>query len=440
VTRGRAAVLVLVLSFGALPALAQPAAQASGTTARPASSSGWRARGIAAFDTVWRTINETHFDPSFGGLDWGAVGRELRDRVEAATSPAEQRGIIADLLSRLEQSHFALLTGSGSEVVWRGPAEPPIDVRVKSGSLIVTRVRDARAGLRPGDGIRSIDGVALSAVLAGDGQDAPVDELLAWRRASAALSGNAGTTVHLEVAGPDGTIRDVNLVRRLPPGEIVRLGNLPPIRAFLETESRRTAGGRTVGIIRFNVWMASLADSFADAIDAFRSADGLVIDLRGNPGGLAEMMRGIAGHLIDEPALLGRMRMRDLTLEFRVNPRRSTRDGRSVQPYAGPVAILVDELTASTSECFAGGLQALGRARIFGRRTAGQALPASTTRLENGDVLLYAVGDFVTGAGQRIEGVGVLPDEDVPLDPLRLAAGFDAETAAMVWMDQRSTK
>src|SRR5690606_14714730 len=93
VTRGRAAVLVLVLSFGALPALAQPAAQASGTTARPASSSGWRARGIAAFDTVWRTINETHFDPSFGGLDWGAVGRELRDRVEAATSPAEQRGI-----------------------------------------------------------------------------------------------------------------------------------------------------------------------------------------------------------------------------------------------------------------------------------------------------------------------------------------------------------
>ncbi len=49
-----------------------------------------------------------------------------------------------------------------------------------------------------------------------------------------------------------------------------------------------------------------------------------------------------------------------------------------VEPFAGPVAILVDELTGSTSETFAGALQSLGRARIFGRPTMGQALPALT--------------------------------------------------------------
>src|SRR6185436_9633416 len=102
-----------------------------------------------------------------------------------------------------------------------------------------------------------------------------------------------------------------------------------------------------------------------------RQADGIVIDLRGNPGGLADMIRGIAGHFLSTPELLGRVHMRGVELEFRANPRRSTADGRRVEPFAGPLAILVDELTASASECFAGGLQSLGRARVFGTRTMG---------------------------------------------------------------------
>ena len=105
------------------------------------------------------------------------------------------------------------------------------------------------------------------------------------------------------------------------------------------------------------------------------------------------------------------MHMRDAVLEFRANPRRSTTDGRSVEPFRGPLAILVDELTASASECFAGGLQDLGRARIFGTQTMGQALPAATRPLSNGDVLMYAIGDFVTSKGRPLEGQGVVPDE-----------------------------
>jgi carboxyl-terminal processing protease len=130
------------------------------------------------------------------------------------------------------------------------------------------------------------------------------------------------------------------------------------------------------------------------------------------------------------------MRMRGLDLEFRANPRRSTTDGRTVRPYAGPVAVLVDELSASASECFAGGLQALGRARVFGVTSSGQALPAATQQLANGDVLLYAVGDFVTPNGRRLEGAGVVPDEVVPVTAEALAAGRDAEAAALAWIER----
>jgi len=192
-----------------------------------------------------------------------------------------------------------------------------------------------------------------------------------------------------------------------------------------------------VGFIGFNVWMTAIDAPIADAVDRFRQADGLVIDLRGNPGGLTTMLSGLAGHFIADPdVVLGRMRTREATLEFRVNPRNATPDGRRVRPYAGPVAVLVDELTGSASECFAGALQDLGRARIFGRQTRGEALPALTRRLANGDVLVYAVGDFVTPTGRTLEGEGVIPDEVVPLSGAALAAGRDESLeAALRWLE-----
>jgi len=104
------------------------------------------------------------------------------------------------------------------------------------------------------------------------------------------------------------------------------------------------------------------------------------------------------------------------------------------------VAVLVDELTASASECFAGGLQSLGRARIFGRTTMGQALPAATHRLPNGDVLMHVLGDFVTPDGTRLEGRGVIPDEIVPLSLDGLRSGTDAVLdAALAWIDRNVT-
>lgn len=217
------------------------------------------------------------------------------------------------------------------------------------------------------------------------------------------------------------------------PGDVlVTLGNLPPMPVRTDVRELTSPRGRRVGFIGFNVWMTAIDAPVAAGIDRFRSADGLVIDLRGNPGGLAVMMSGIAGHLLAEPVLLGRMQTRHARLEFRANPRLATPDGRRVPPYTGKVAILVDEGTGSTSECFAGALQDLGRARVFGRPTMGEALPALTKRLASGDVLMYVIGNFVTAAGRALEGEGIVPDEVVPLP----VPGRDqALEAALRWLD-----
>ena len=209
----------------------------------------------------------------------------------------------------------------------------------------------------------------------------------------------------------------------------------------LETEVRRTPAGRSAGVIRFNVWMAPIDGLFQKAVDGHRKADGIVIDLRGNPGGLAAMLMGISGHFLNERKSLGVMKTRDSELRFTSNPRLVSAAGERVEPFDGPVAILVDALTGSASECFAGGMQSLGRARVFGQTSMGQALPAVFDKLPNGDVLIHAYGDFVTATGTRLEGRGVVPDEEVPLNRTELLAGRDATLErALQWIDTARTQ
>jgi carboxyl-terminal processing protease len=183
--------------------------------------------------------------------------------------------------------------------------------------------------------------------------------------------------------------------------------------------------------------MAAVDALFQKAVDEFRGADGIIIDLRGNPGGLAAMIMGISGHFLDERKTLGVMKTRENELRFVANPRLVSAAGERVRPYSGPVAILVDAMSGSASECFAGGMQSIGRARVFGQRTMGQALPALFDRMPNGDVLIHAYGDFVTADGTRLEGRGVIPEEVVPLRRADLLAGQDRTLeAALAWIDR----
>ena len=129
--------------------------------------------------------------------------------------------------------------------------------------------------------------------------------------------------------------------------------------------------------------------------------------------------------------------MRDTTLEFNTNPRRVTTSGEITKPYARPLAILVDSRSASTSEVFAGGMQSLKRARIFGEITAGMALPAHAVELPNGDVLLHAIANFTRPDGTVLEGIGVIPDESISIDSAAIAASTSRDPvldAACSWI------
>jgi len=398
------------------------------------------------FDAAWKIVRDTHFDPKMNGVDWDAVRTELRPRAAAAATSGELRAVIREMLGRLGQSHFALLPSSADsprEAPVDGGADPGFEVRLSGRDLLVTSVEPtggaAAAGVKPGWVLRTIDGTAMSTVLAAVDQALPprLLNVEAWRAAENRLRGPSGSVVRLgfDAAGDQPVV--LSVTRQAETGEPATIGNLPTFHVRLESERRPTPAGRPAGIIRFNVWMPAVDARFQQAIDELRDAAGIVLDLRGNPGGLAAMLMGISGHFLEERKPLGVMKTRDAQLNFAANPRLVNARGERVKPFAGPVAILVDAMSGSATECFAGGMQSIGRARVFGQTSMGQALPALFDRLPNGDLMIHAYGDFVTADGTRLEGRGVVPDQPVPLDRQALLAGHDPTLeAALAWIDQ----
>jgi carboxyl-terminal processing protease len=246
---------------------------------------------------------------------------------------------------------------------------------------------------------------------------------------STASRGPVGSSAQVSFRDGEGEMRTFDLERFAPPGTLTQLGRLPALVARVDS---KLVGDR-VGYVRFNLFLVPVVAPFTQAVQGFIDADarGIVIDLRGNPGGVGAMVMGMAGHFIGEPdRSLGRMTTREATLEFKAIPKAPR------QRFAGPVAILVDEMSLSTAELFAGGMQGLGRARVFGRRTGGMALPSIVEDLPNGDRLQFAIADLEGPAGARLEGVGVTPDQEIPLRREDLLAGVDADLeAALEWIN-----
>lgn len=424
------AVLPLAVAI-AIAVMTQPAAQVP--------------QAVETFDEAWRIIRDSHFDKTLNGLDWDALAKELRPKAAAAKTPGELRAVIRDMLGRLGQSHFALLPAtadSATDIPRDLSGTPGFDVRLVGNDLVVTEVDanggGAAAGVRTGWKVQAIDGATVSTLIAElpDSLAPRLRAVEAWRVAHNRLHGPPGSRASVTFDDGTGQSKRVEVERKFEEGEAVTVGNLPTMFVRVRADELKTPAGRPAGVIGFNVWMTAVDPLFQQAVDRFRSSAGIVVDLRGNPGGLAAMMMGLSGHFIDERKTIGVMKTRDNELRFVVNPRRVSARGERVQPFDGPVAILVDSMSGSASECFAGGMQSLGRVRVFGQPTMGQALPALFARLPNGDVLIHAFGDFVTSDGTRLEGRGVIPDEIVPVDPAQLLAGHDRPLeAALAWFD-----
>jgi C-terminal processing protease CtpA/Prc len=186
--------------------------------------------------------------------------------------------------------------------------------------------------------------------------------------------------------------------------------------------------GQDIGYVRFNAFDPALLDRLLAAVDEQSDASGLILDLRGNGGGFFEVRKALLERLVRERVLFCSQEGRRGTDEIYLDP--------SPQGYGGPIVVLVDELSASSTEEVAGGLQAIGRATIVGNRTPGKVLIGEFAQLSTG-TFVYPVAITRLADGTILEGRGVIPDVEIALDRTLLLQGVDSQLEAAIEVIKR---
>ncbi|MBP0458578.1 S41 family peptidase [Streptomyces montanisoli] len=254
--------------------------------------------------------------------------------------------------------------------------------RTADGLLEITRVQRGgpaqRAGVRPGDVLRSVNGRSVTGL--------PVTEVMGMLRGDSPGARRAaapGSAVAL------GTERDGHRASRS-----VRRARLD---APSVSVSDLPGGARRVAVESFT---RGTGDDVRRAVrDAPRGA-GIVLDLRGNGGGLVSEAVKAASAFLDG----------GLVATYSMNGRQHTLYAEHGGDTERPVVVLVDGGTMSAAELLTGALQDRGRAVVVGSRTFGKGSIQMPTTLPDGSVAELTVGHYRTPAGRAVDGRGITPD------------------------------
>ena len=263
---------------------------------------------------------------------------------------------------------------------------------VTRGLRVVSVFEDSpaeRAGLRDGDLIVSVGDTSLR------GKSSA--------QSTALIKGPAGTEVELTYMR-DGRQRRVRLRRERV--------TVPVVESELVER-----GGRKVGHVSLATFSSGAHGEVSDAVERLkeRGAGALVLDLRGNGGGL-----------LNEAVLVSSLFVGDGTIvstKGRSRPERTFEaTGRAIDTKS-PMVVLVDEGSASASEIVTGALKDRERATVVGRRTFGKGVFQEVMQLPNGGALDITVGEYFTpdgrnlGGGGTKKGAGITPDVKALDDP-----------------------
>lgn len=241
----------------------------------------------------------------------------------------------------------------------------------------------AAAGVRPGDEIAVVDGHDTTGL--------PTPDALEL------LRGNAGSAVQLTVRGSGGS-RPLRLTRAEVRSQLVT-SSLTPVATG--------AGDRPVrvGVIRLLEFDARVGDQVRAAAAGLVAggAERLVLDLRGNPGGLVDEALSVVSAFVPAGTTVYSRQGLHLAPRSYVT---------GLEPVAAtlPLTVLVDRDTASAAEIVAGALQDGGRATVSGTTTYGKGVMQQIWPLPAGGGLKLTVAEFLTPAGHRIQLTGIHPD------------------------------
>jgi C-terminal processing protease CtpA/Prc len=389
-----------------------------------------RSRGTAMLRSIKSDIQKHYYDPAFHGVDIEARFKAAEEKIQTATSTGQIFAIIAQALIDLHDSHTFFLPPSRTNRVEYGWVMHMVGdkcyvVAVKPGS-------DAESkGLKPGDEVLTIGGYptardvlweikylfytlrpapGMRVVLRKGGQQQQIDVMASVKQ---------GKRVY-DLTGTDGGNDIWNLIR--------------------ESESEgRLRRHRTVELDdNVLIWKMPEFDLTEDKVDEMidkaRKRKALILDLRGNPGGLVLTLKRLVGDLFDHDVKIADLKGRK---EFKPMVGKSRGD----RGFQGKLVVLVDSESGSAAEILARVVQLEKRGIVMGDRSAGGVMQSESYEHQLGadTVIFYAASitnaDVIMTDGKSLENVGVIPDELVLPSSTDLLNGRDpvlARAAALV--------
>lgn len=331
----------------------------------------------ADFGLFWQALQlvKEHYVDKDALADQDLTYGAIRGMVDALGDTGHSVFLTPEDLAAEREALEGRLTGIGAFLGER--AGRPVIISVISGGPA------ARAGLRAGDIIEAVDGRST--------------ERLRPEQIADQVRGEAGTQVTLTVLHR-GSAEAVEVTVTRERFEV-------PAATWTIVPGTRVADIR---LIQFSARAEeAVTDALRQAID--EGAQGTVLDLRGNPGGLVDEAVGIASQFLREGVVYRRQDASGDTAPVDV------RAGGIA--YDIPLVVLVDQGSASSAEILAGAIQGNDRGPIIGTQTFGTGTVLNTFELSDGSAVRVGVERWLTPDGELIFEQGITPDEVVELDP-----------------------
>lgn len=373
VTRAIGAIILIVAVFAAGIGVGKsdaPAAGAIPAVAVPASLP----PEFATYLEAWKILQDNYVDPA--ALDPTALTYgSINGLVQAIGDTGHTRFLTPDEVNDQHTSLSGSIVGIGALM--------NVDTNVPIIQSVIPGGPAERAGLHSGDKVLTVDGTTT------EGED--IDTVVKRIR------GDAGTTVKLSVLHDGDTSPiDYSIVREKVVVPAVGWSMIP---------------GTTLADIRLEEFSAGAAKEVTSAIQGAKSAGatGIVLDLRGNPGGYVGEAVDIASQFLKDGIVY---QQRDKSGQVEKEPVKGGGEATDI-----PLTVLVDLGTASSAEIVAGALQDAKRAQLIGEKTFGTGTVLNEFRLKDGSALLVGTVEWLTRDGRQIWKQGIAPDITLASDP-----------------------
>jgi len=325
---------------------------------------------LSVIEQAWSIIHNDYVDKSKLN-DTKLIGGAIRGMVEALSDPYTSY-FDAETYKLSVTSLEGRFEGIGATVTMTDDKKVKIVAPIKGSPA-------EKAGIKTGDTILEIDGLSTE--------------------------GLSLTEAIIRIRGPKGTTAKLLILHE---GEKTPV-EIPVVRAQIQVPSVESEMRGDIAYITINQFSERTDIELSAVIGSLqgKGATGIVLDMRGNPGGVLDTVVSVASHFIESGVVVE-------TVDNKGN-----RDSLSVRRTdtltSLPMVVLVDKNSASASEVLTGALQDYKRAVVAGTKTFGKGSVNILRQLKDGSGIYITTGRWLTPSGNLIEGKGITPDYEIEL-------------------------